>query len=279
MKQINLKDQQKILLEILIFLDSMARKHDIEYSLGGGTLLGAVRHGGFIPWDSDADIMLSRPNYDKFISLIKQSKRGPYSLISNDYSSFKTVCFPYLFSKISDNNTVAKTFNYQFEKSGVFVDIFPIDGLPNGLNEATAFQKKIHRMIKNAESSSIKYYWTSNEERKILLKLVWRFPKFVVSRLAGNMAKHFSQVNSEMQSYNIDSSENAAWLGTFYNELYPSNYFKKYIDVDFEGHQFMAISEYDGYLKDLYGDYMKLPPKDKRVSHDFYKFYWKDEDR
>ncbi|MHC6536962.1 LicD family protein [Latilactobacillus sakei] len=275
MQEISVNEEKKLIVEILAYIDRIATQNNIHYSLGGGTLLGAVRHKGFIPWDDDADIMLAREEYEKLISILKE--KDEYKLLVNDYNHPNTEneWNPSLYAKLVDKRTFGVSCNHEQEGFGVFVDIFPIDGLPKDKNERESFKKDILNAMKIAQESSLKYYWLSTSRNKTILKKVYLFPRFLKNRLQGPMKMKLIRINKKMQTYSVAQSELIGWLGTMYDEAYPKVLFDSYDYIDFEGVKLSVIRNYDLYLKDLYGNYMELPPENKRINHAFYKFMWR----
>lgn len=272
MSPISNEEVKEKVLDILKYIDLISRENDIKYSLGGGSLLGAVRHHGFIPWDNDADIMLLRADYEKLIKLLKNMT--DYKLIVNKFDGSNNV-FPMLFAKLVCKDIKTESINADANiNGGVGVDIFPIDKLPVDKNEIVEFKTKSQILMKKAYKSNIKFYWMSNSLQKKYVKLVLLFPIYFINRLSGSMSKKLVNVNNFFQfnNNNLDAKE-VAWLGTFYDEQYSISLFSEYTYYQFENTQLMGIKKANNYLTNLYGNYMVLPPKEKRKSHDFVKFY------
>lgn len=259
-------------LEILEYIDSISRENGINYSLGGGSLLGAVRHNGFIPWDNDADIMLLRDDYEKLINILKDTTR--YKLIVNNFDGLSDQ-LPMLFAKLVCKDIKTESINADANSNGgVGVDIFPIDKLPSNEDDIDIFKKRAQKLMRQSYKSNIKFYWMSNSLKKKYIKLVVLFPIFLINRMNGSMAKKLKIVNDFFKSNDKNTqSSKVAWLGTFYDEQYDISLFSHYKDYQFESTQLMGIKNADDYLKNLYGDYMMLPPKGKRIAHDFVRFY------
>jgi lipopolysaccharide cholinephosphotransferase len=137
MQELSIERLKETELDIFIEIDRFCRKNEIQYSLAGGTLLGAVRHKGFIPWD-DIDLMMTRENYDRFISLFSK-EAGRYRVITYQNNPQ----YKYLFAKVVDSQTkVVEEHYFPVDDLGVFVDIFPIDALGNTIGEAKQKLKK-----------------------------------------------------------------------------------------------------------------------------------------
>lgn len=264
MKKIDLRNQQEILLEMLLCFDGFCRDNDLRYSLGGGTLLGAVRHKGFIPWDDDVDIMMPRKDYNIFVNLFNGSQPQLYCA---KFSVADGCYFPY--AKIYYKNTVLKEID-TLMSTPIFIDIFPIDAYPNSL-----YSRKI-------------YIFSVTILKGLLhLKLLsWiKYSGFSIKRFLGKIVSSITPASFIYALLNALLScctyERANYLGVSLGryaerECYPKYVFKDFVELEFEGHKVWAIREYDQYLRQHYGEYMKLPPPSNRVcSHTEY-CYWQD---
>lgn len=252
---------QNILLGFLLEIDRICKKHNIKYFLAGGTLLGAVRHKGFIPWDDDADVMMLREDYDKFLKVL------PYELphnfaIQNDE---KTSHFP--FTKIRINDTVFSTeFSSHFDDihNGIFFDVLAQDQTSN--------YKLIRKLHMHATASArwlVLDKWRGtkvNANSKIssfvanLLKTI--FPLSFLEKLQNALISQFK--NKKNAKYLFDSMGRNITRGEF-----PKQWLEEAVYVDFENVKLPIPKEYDKYLSYLYGDYMEMIPVSLRhVSHD-----------
>lgn len=274
MKKVPLNEQKKILTDMLSHFDSFCRKHDIEYSVTWGTLIGAIRHQGFIPWDDDVDVMLDRKNYEKLMSLY-DNKSEKYDLLS--LRNNKKWCFT--FSRLVDRSTVVKWVSdsqNMLEKHGVWIDISAVDNVPNDENLYKKAVKKYAKYEMLGRISTSLYKRTGKWWNNILPDLA----HFVLYPFSGMF---FRKAESIMQSFNNVSCDRVFYWHLFFggkdnNRPYPAYYIQNgYKDVVFEGVKVMAIVEYDAFLKNIYGDYMTLPPEEKRVSnHVCDAYYLKD---
>ncbi|MFA6756049.1 MAG: LicD family protein [Bacilli bacterium] len=254
MKELTLKEIQEIELGILIEFDNFCKSNNIKYSLYGGTLLGAVRHKGFIPWDDDIDVLMTRNNYDKFINTYKSNKR--YTLIN--YGNNKG-CTNISFSKIFDNNTDAEEDNAKkIPGEGVWLDIFPFDYLSNN---------KFKRKLTNLHFLFIDklIYARAAKHPSLLYKLLrtlffWKTNK----RLLTSLDKYSHKVKESNYLQNLSM--------VYIKDLkkdnkFPSYLFNEYTTIEFCGYTFPCMSKYSDMLRLEYGDYMKLPPINERHSH------------
>jgi len=256
-------------LKILEYFDEFCRKHDIKYSLTGGTLIGAVRHQGFIPWDDDIDIMMTRDEYNKFLELYsKENDAANYKLITYNNKNYN-----YMFAKLVSNDTVlVEDFNKKVEGMGVYIDLFPIDSIGNSYEEA---KKRIHSirflLYLTVASNWRKFY--INKHHGFLRQII-RAIFYVLSR-GINAKKEFIKIENRFV-FNKDNNYFGCVCGVYEDkEIMDANIFREYQEVLFENKKFMAIKRYDEYLKGLYGDYMQLPPEEKRVPHHTFKAYKK----
>lgn len=266
MQKMNLEQLKKVELDILIEIDRFCREHGIKYSLGGGTLLGAVRHKGFIPWDDDIDLNMTRDNYDRFIALFSREK-GRYRVITYQNNPQ----YKYLFAKVVDTNTIlVEDHNFPVDDLGVFVDIFPIDSLDDTKDEAIAKLKKIKFRRFLCVAASWKHFYINHN--KNILRQIPRFAFFLLSRLVD-----VRKINEWIESVFPFDETKAYWgcvCGSYEErEVMKREVFTQYIEMEFEGHAFMGIKEYDTYLSNLYHHYMEIPPKEKRVAHHTFKAY------
>lgn len=269
------KDIQTELLNILKFVDEIARENGINYSLGGGTLLGAVRHQGFIPWDNDVDIMLIRSEYERLISVLKQkTKNSKFKLIVNDFDNGPNNFNPIFHARLVASNVALKSINLaDYISGGLGVEIFPIDLLP--IDNSENFRKVVKDKMDSTLSADIRFYWTSDSLIKSMSKIFLYFPKFLKSIRNGKMSSQLISTNNFMKSVSWSNANSATWLGTFYDEKYSKKLFENYSDYKFEDTVLLGIRDAHQYLENLYGDYMVLPPEGKRTAHEFVKFYYK----
>lgn len=272
-KEISLEQLKQMEVDLLIDVDKICKQENLRYSLGGGTLLGAVRHKGFIPWDDDIDIMMPRPDYDAFLSFCL-SHKVPFSIKS--WETDKS--YVNMAAQIFNYNTVLEEDNTPDEttKIGVFIDIFPVDGLGNSYKEAkknfgsTRFKRELlvaAQWKKFLKSKTHPWYYEP-------LRLAF----FILGRTV-NKQKLFKSILNKYTKIDFDKVSYAGAVGGSYREkeILPQNVFTEYIELPFENYKFKAISAYDTYLSSIYGDYMKLPPEEKCISHHTFKAFYKEQ--
>lgn len=271
MKSIDIDGPRKIMLDMLIEVDAFCKNNGITYYLDSGTLLGALRHKGYIPWDDDMDICMPRPDYDRFIKLVKESKIKGYIGVHTPDQGL----FPY--SKIVDTRTILIEYPDTLRSEvNIYIDLFPKDGLP--LN-----RKKASWICTRAKIWSDLYWFNKYSIH------VWKKQGNVAKRLMANICSPFFKDSNYpltrcLRLANKTGYEKGGNVATIVaggmHNCVPKSCFESGVPVEFEGHTFMAPIGYDQYLRTLYshinnGDYMMLPKEEQKITHDT-EMYWKD---
>ena len=253
MADVTVRELQLALLDVLKDTDILCREYNLCYSLGAGTLLGAVRHKGFIPWDDDIDIFMPRDSFDRLMQLDDEvfSQRG-YTL----QRPF-TRAWPSGYGKICKNNTTYIE-NYRSKNKdqhhGIFVDIFPIDNL----SDQPAVQKlqwAAYRVF-TAKALANRGYSTKSPWKKVAMALVKGLPTTALQEIV--IARN--QQTSKM----VHCFFGVAYV--FEESIFPREIFEHYQKLEFEGFEFPVVENYNEALTILYGDYMKLPPEEERIA-------------
>lgn len=267
-RKISSIDEIKLMrLNILQSFHQFCITNNINYSITYGTLIGALRHKGFIPWDDDIDVCMLREDYEKFEDLFP-SQNGKimfYTLKRN-----KKWNRPY--GKLFDSSTVEIENNAINIGIGVSIDIFPIDEVPDKTYIYIVYNKIRMFLINLMMLKSL--IWSSqrsfNKNLIVLISkiLLYPFPFRGFAMLIDKYGQLYNNRGNERLMHNCDSVDGDYFI--------TKRLFDKYIDVDFEGHQLKAMRGYDKYLYAIYGDYMQLPPKEERVSHHEFQAYWKE---
>lgn len=251
-----IRDKQ---LYILSYIDEVCTKYNLRYSLAGGTLLGAIRHKGYIPWDDDIDIMMPRDDYNIMLEHIRTFPEDldVYSCHEEQNVLDKN------FAKISLKGTKVIEPNLEIQIDiGINIDIFPIDGLSNNIFIAKYrfFKLRVLRFLFDFKSlhTSKRIYGIPVKPFQRLLQLI-------------SMQQAIKMINSEGTIDSLDDSSFAVSVGSAYlrKEFTEKSLYSSYRAVLFEGKEYKSITEYDKYLKMMYGNYMAIPDESKRISHNY----------
>lgn len=267
MKEIGIEELKRIQIGILKHLDAFCKENNLTYFMCGGTLLGAVRHKGFIPWDDDIDIMMKREDYDKLIELYPKNDNSNFNLFSYELDK----SFPYPFAKMDDCRTIFEEEINDSYKIGVNIDIFPIDYITEDLDCQHSILMKSKRLIQLLTLKRLPLKHNRSFFKNIVLFFSHVFTmclptSFIVSRIIKN---------AKLTSSNESLYRGCLVWGYGQKEILPQEVLKESIRLPFEDTVFSAPIGYDTYLKSLFGSYMVLPPIEKRQSHHSFKAYWK----
>lgn len=269
MKELNQKQIRSIQIEILKKTAEFCEKNKISYFLCGGTLLGAVRHQGYIPWDDDIDLMMIRSDFERFK---KEFEIPGYSL--NDFES-KGKDFTVPFVKIQKDGTLLQESKIPGMKTGINIDIFPIDGFPNDSEERKLHLNKLAKLIEtiklnNQIFSYQKYpvFWKS-----LLISLLFVFRKIIAG--FSSTLRSCEQLDRLAKKYDFKTADLAgiAVWGYGSKEVCPKEVFIEQIELKFEDRMYAAPKDYHTYLSLVYGDYMELPPMEERKRNHPYNAY------
>ena len=257
---------KNIEMRILKEIDLLCNTHSLKYVLFYGSLLGAIRHKGFIPWDDDVDIILPREDYNKLISIIKTSNSTPHwlEILDSDKDGYY-----YPFAKAVDNRTVAKMESNTTEH-GVWIDIFPIDYVPpktfishRCIDLCYFLRETTISMTTDFSSSRIE-----NTQKKRLYFFHWLGNTIGKKRICSFFTRIQLLISKKSSGYY------ANLFPTYkYKEIYKSNDMFEQIDLQFDNTTVKGPKNYDLLLKQLYGDYRTLPPVEKRRTHGITAWY------
>lgn len=267
MKVITTDEIKRIQLGILRHIDSFCKDHGIRYFLSCGSLLGAVRHHGFIPWDDDVDIVMPREDYDRFEQLYGSIDNSCFTLhtFNRDHS------FPYPFIKVDDSRTVFKEEIRIKYNIGVHIDVFPADTIPDDEKERKRMFSRIRRLIKmmTVKRLPIKKRRGLKKNTTLLIGQILLLPistKWIIKRIIENSCRY----NNQQMQYIGNCVWGVGIKDTIHKECYSSA-----IMTEFEGERFPIPIGWEEYLTSVYGDYMQLPPEEERKVHHNYKAYYK----
>lgn len=268
MKKISLEECKKIMLETLAYFDEICRKNNINYTLIGGTLIGAIRHKGIIPWDDDIDVALTREDYNKIISILEQDDNHQYKVIT--WQNNKDYYYP--FAKLVDTRTYLQERDYKmYDDCGLYIDLFPYDIAPKRFIKLHYFRKKIlntfiHGLAFNPESCNQNNYF------------IKKIRAFISNKILGKkrILKHYDHLCMKYNNKDYDGL-----MSPFMNrvpKIIKKDDMNEFIYTEFDGYKFQIVKNYDGVLKEYFGDYMKLPPENQRVTHGL-TVYWKEKQK
>ena len=251
-QSLTLNQIKEIELDILLVLTKYCDEHGLRYFLAYGSLLGAVRHGGFIPWDDDIDVVMLREDYMRLNELLsKETLREDLKWISLQNGTWNEP-----FGKVININTKLKA---QRMKTSIWVDVFPLDSYDKKILKKNVFMRRVH-IAKNTVNFSFDFKGLV----KLFLRIAFSFKSFIsISKEIEQRALNISQ-NGKISHMVWASDER-----DYYDELM----FLSQTEVVFEGYKVKTVADVDGYLRQCYGDYMQLPPENKRKTHQIVA-YW-----
>lgn len=255
----SLDEMKQIELGILDYVSSFCEKHNLTYFLAYGTLLGAVRHKGFIPWDDDVDICMPREDYKKLCDLWI-NENNQYELFECE----KNKNYMYPFAKVSDSHTLISERNINESCGfGIYIDIFPLDGLDGGKEKNKKFVASCERLEKMRCFSMMpmREFGHVNPIINFFRMIIWCGLKIIGCR-------RFARIlNRKAQKYEEKNTDYVGCLVTQDGdkEIVPAKWYKEEVLLQFEENMYKAPKYYDKILKTCYGNYMELPPEEQRV--------------
>ena len=245
------KRMQKIVFRIICDIDDFCRENGITYFLSGGTCLGAVRHQGFIPWDDDADLMMPRKDYERFLTAFSEAYGEKYGVGALSVNPE----WQRSYARVWDKNTTCKTTNLDDVVTGIFVDIFPIDGLPENKIARKLYYKRI-RLLSAMGYASGRTAFLPGEKYRIVKKaagaLLKPFERRFFTTKMENLAKRYDFETSKYVGVSM-----ADHYGE--RETIEGEEMRSAVLLPFEGREFPVPKGYKKYLTNLYGDYMTIP--------------------
>lgn len=266
----DLRELHKVLLDVLLEFDRLCRANNIKYSLAYGSMLGAIRHKGFIPWDDDVDVIMDRENFDRFCKVCPKEVGESYFFQSKETEKL----YPYNICRMRKNSTamIYKEWENAGIHLGIYIDIYPVDHKPD-----SSFAWKVQAAfivlltpIRIARNRTI--YMNGGAKRLsktvfILKNILYGICKIMPKRLCDRIEHYWITKYDKIPCKESRVlCEGACIVNPDYgNKPFATSYLDEYQDVDFEGHKLMCVKEAEGLLKHWYGDYMKLPPVEEQV--------------
>ncbi len=259
MANYDIRPLQLRLLRILTVIDKVCHEHNLRYYLVDGTLIGAVRHGGFIPWDDDIDIAMPREDYEALIRNCREWLPAPYELICHDTDPAHYTYF----AKVQDASTTLIESPHIFYLGGIFVDIFPIDGVPES-KLGRWFYSRRFKQLKKRLYFLLRDPYRHGHGPSCWWPLLMR-KLYSIDSTQRKLRKHLSRYPFE-KSRTIAVNTHCRLTSMFDREKVLGDP----TPILFEGLEMQAMRDNDTYLRQVYGDYMTPPPPEQQRQHNFH---------
>ena len=276
MKELTPEEQPRwnsIINGVLRQFIEICREHSLTYFCCGGTAIGAVRHHAMIPWDDDIDVFMPRPDYDRFVELASRQLPDGLELVT----PYSKQDYPLYFVKLCDSHTTLQEEEEVPCVVGLYIDIFPIDGAPDDIEQARAMERRFTKTKHKLEAVSSH---VSFADYLLLLTQPKEWGRFVRKTVAffcrhAYRQRLLRQMELICRQYDYDDSTLVAvYCGSYGpKEVFPKAWLAGQVMFPYEDMEVALPSGYDNYLRQYYGDYMQLPPKEKRVSHHLKAYY------
>lgn len=267
-EQMKMEDIQRVSLDVLKKIAEVCEREGFRYTLAYGTLIGAIRHKGFIPWDDDIDIQMPRPDYEKFITYMVEHPIENLKVFNHKFVKN----YPLGISRIAD-------MRYKIEEKiidehcdmGIFVDVYPIDGLANFYEDA----KKAYSYTDKPRANLLRVI--DKNQSAIHIGQLFTNPRFFLSTIILRL-KGLAKVQSDLEKAATHKSfDECSFVGipnwNWIKLVYKRAWYENFVKAPFEDGEFYISKYYDDILRAEYGDYMQLPPVEKRVYHHGYIAY------
>lgn len=260
MRQLSKNEIQQCELNILVEFDAFCKENGLTYSLVGGTLLGAVRHKGFIPWDDDIDVGMPRYDYERFMSLVKARdyKLSDKFFVLPDRG--RDASLPY--AKVIDKTTSVPP-EVEAKTESLWIDVFPFDGCPADAKKA----KKLFKKAKHYRHIIVYNHFKFSHFKGIKKPLYMLYSIYARTFGLQRAINKLHKLACSCPCKNAERVAGVVWGLYGMGEIISGNSFEQTVELEFEGKCFSAIHNWDEYLTGLYGDYMTPPPENKRQSH------------
>ena len=262
-RTIEVSEMKQLMLDIMSSIDDYCHKKGLRYSLAYGSLLGAIRHHGYIPWDDDIDIWMPRPDYQKFM---KEFDHPYYKACCAEF----TPGWDHFIAKVCDDRTIID--EGHGDRCGVYVDVFPIDGWPEDEGEIRKHYAKVMRYLRLWSSLHYTQHMDMRCANGVLKNI-----KIIASKALGlflNSTFFLKKLLDTKTLYPYEASSKVGSL-TCGDWAVPRFYFDNSIEYQFEDRSFFISEDYDALLRVVYGNYMQLPPEEERVSNHGFTACWK----
>jgi len=272
-----LKQLQNVELDILTTVVDLCNKHNIKYYLIDGTLLGGIRHHGFIPWDDDVDICILRPDYERFLEIASKELPERYEVHNFRF----TEKYDKLVTRIVNNKVHIVHSSYSVEeRMPAWIDVFPLDGMPNNwlLFQIHKFRFLYTRLQYHFSNFETGVNLTRKDRTKMQMMLIWVGAHFKIGRNRDTF-KLIENLENLLRKYTVEKSRYLvnAYSSYMFRETYEREWFGEGGLVEFEKYKMRVPSDYDKVLTHLYGDYMTPPPKGKEEKHHILRIEFRDD--
>lgn len=260
---------KKRLLEVFQFAKELFQQHNLRYIGCGGTVLGAIRHKGFIPWDDDIDLYMPRADYERLLSLRDEFQGSGYELLN--WTNTPGYYMP--FAKIADCRSTIWEFKHLPFLFGISIDIFPLDEFDEADEVITARQYRSHYYF-DKYLNAVSRYSFADMAKSLFAGDVHRLGVQVLSKWRSRCPQKYLQAFQQFEEgyKHNDPGPKCVCVTQWEGRIFQSEWFHDVIEIPFEDTTLIIPRAYDAYLRKLYGDYMQLPPEEKRVSHPHYFF-------
>lgn len=262
MKELEHDRDKEILYKMLKEFNEYCKQNNLRYFLAWGTLIGAVRHKGFIPWDDDVDIAMPRTDYNKLIDLSK-----------NWNCSFEMLCYekdntyPLFFGKLSDKKSIIQNeYIQEIKNLGLYIDIFPIDEIKINANKVKRTQKRLMRNELLQKYASMRKYWPA----RTVSKSFFKFVMYIFSKYCGTVWWQQKRIKiiEQLKKNTANECNEYCICGSW---VFKREWLKNSVNLLFEESEFPCPGKYEDLLEYRYGNYMVWPPVEKRISQHDYK--------
>lgn len=270
MQYLEMDEIKKRELDILLAFDEFASDSNLRYSLAYGTLLGAVRHKGFIPWDDDIDVIVPRPDYNRIVDFAKKNvKLGPYKFIGYEIDGFPMPIIKMIDTRIRvEDHVTRKTLPLH-----LWIDIFPLDPVRSDPKEFFNLYKRAYFLRSIIKVGNYKFWGAGRTRTKRIAKMIATLPTRLF-RLNNVAEKKLQALAQNICDYKEATHVASLVWGPYWSgEQFEKSMIESFTLLEFEGYQFPAISKWDYYLTTLYGDYMRVPPENEQFRHGVKAWY------
>ncbi len=257
MVEYDVRTVQLRILGNLMAVDKVCREHGLHYYIYDGTMLGAVRHGGFIPWDDDLDIAMPREDYEQFIAHANEWLPQPFEFIAYELDA----TYPLPFGKVQDASTTLIERPHLPYLGGLYIDVFPIDGVPEN-----SLLRRLHLVRYDVLKKAV-YMAYRDPYRHGHGPSSW-LPLFCRHVLGQQRLQRMTR--RLLRKYPFADSRFVCVFDDGFHGVIPKQVLGQPTPVQFEGHEVMGVEHSDAYLTHMYGDYMTPPPHDAQRQHRFY---------